>query len=327
LSALSLAVITYYLIGDLNSKIDSYEAMHSQVQAVEGLIINLENTNIRIAESVENLSKRQGDLATGLNSLYLDQSRDNLDWALAEVEYLLILATHRLSLADDVATALVAMQAADNRLKNISDPRILAVRRQLIADTNLLKSINTVDISGLALYLADMVNRVQALPLNQLQISNSKPAIPQTLEQQDDKTSSVWKRLVNSIWLELKDLVKTPNEGEVVSMPLLPEQRYFLYQNLRLKLDIARLAVLNRDTDNLQASIIEIKAWLVKYFNTADAGVNNILEALTQMTEIRLDPELPDISSSLESLLIVSKQNWSCRLAVLTSGVLPVLNY
>ncbi len=301
ITALSLSGMTYYLIGNLNSRINIYEAMPDQVQAVESLIINLKNTNKRIEESLENLSERQDDLVTGLNSLYLDQRHDNLDWVLAEVEYLLIIASHRLSLADDVATALAAMQAADNRLKNITDPRILAVRSQLTADMNSLKSINTVDISGLALYLADIVNRVQDLPLNQRQNSDSKPAVPKT-EEQGDKKSPLWRRLVNSIWHELKELVIISKAGEAASISLLPEQRYFLYQNLRLKLDIARLAVLNRDTENLRVSVISIKSWLVKYFSTADAGVSNILESLTQMTEIQLDPVLPDINSSLESL-------------------------
>ena len=93
-----------------------------------------------------------------------------------------------------------------------------------------------------------------------------------------------------------------PNQSIRIKLTLTP------YQNLRLKLDIARLAVLHRDTGNLRASVIDIKAWLLKYFNVADAGVSNILESLTQMAEIQLNPELPDISSSIESLRAVIRE-------------------
>lgn len=307
-TALMFSGFNYYITSQAKLKTKTSPANVSQIKQLNDSISALQENAKRVAEAIEEVSAKQAELSNELSTLRQQSSQGNLDWALAEVEQLLIIASHRLLLESDVNTALAAMQAADRRLKDIAETRLLAVRRQLMTDINSLASIQAVDISGLAMYLADIVNRVQGLPLHATQIV--EPKVSETnVEQQKVADQPAWKRLLGLMWSELKGLVIISKQGEAVEIALLPEQAYYLRQNLSLQLQSARLSVLRRDTDNLRASIVLIRAWMQKYFDGSDAEVNNILESLTQMAEIELHPGLPDISSSLESLRAVIREN------------------
>ena len=79
-----------------------------------------------------------------------------------------------------------------------------------------------------------------------------------------------------------------------------PEQRYFLYQNLRLQLESARLALLNADTDSFQHSLKTAITWLEHYFTGDERDA--MLETLNSLAEQNIDVSIPDISGSLNWL-------------------------
>jgi len=217
-------------------------------------------------------------------------------------------ATHRLLLEADVHTALAAMQAVDERLKGLPDPGLLAVRKQVLADMDALRASGTVDISGLALYLAALVERAERLPLKELAIrpdirpeTGPEPAAATTTAP-EDASRPWWARLLSSIWRELKDVIIISHADDQAHLALLPQQTFFLRQNLRLQLETARYAVLRRDTALLHSSAETITAWLRRYFAVSNNSVGNIIESLSQMRSLDLNPPLPDISSSLETM-------------------------
>jgi uroporphyrin-III C-methyltransferase len=293
---------TVYLQLDKFKTSSNEEASRIKQIAAErsGLELKLTETNQenqQLANQLAELQQQQAELSASLSSVLQQQSMGNDDWALAEIEHLLIIATHRLQLERDISMTLAAMQAADDRLRDNDDPRLLAIRQQLMADMNALKAVEAVDISGLVLFLSDLVGRVTDLPLNQVEVMADVEQDSAVEEQ-----SSNWQKLKTSVWQELKGLVRISRQGEESPVMLLPEQQYFLYQNLRLQLESARYAVLRRDTDNLQVSVDILSTWLGDYFDTSDSAVINILESLSQMATLELNPSLPDISSSLETL-------------------------
>jgi len=291
----------YYLWKELQQTRTDLAEMENNVQAQSGLT----NGNIAAMEDViEQLQKKQHEQSNALASLYRDIQGNNEDWAIAEVEYLLIIAMHRLILAEDVTMALAAMEAADLRLKNLGDPELLPVRQQLVTDMNQLRAVNQVDIAGMAIYLAELVDLAADLPLKLEVISKANVASSTDENQIDDElvTDPFWKRIPRLLWQEIKSLVVIKHTGEVKQALLLPGEEYFLTQNLRLELESARLSVLRADTGNLRASIVLIQSWLSQYFNTNDSAVINVMETLDQMQRIELKPALPDISSSVETL-------------------------
>jgi len=229
----------------------------------------------------------------------LSQSRDPR-WLLVEAEYLIRIASHRLQLADDIKTAVAALEIADQRLQSLNDPRLLPVRRQLSNDIAQLKAVSPVDVSGLALTLTALQKQLEQLPLQGRMALNNPP-------QESDATSPVvneknWTYFLADIWASLKGLVTIRRVDEKSVAIIAPEQRFFLYQNLALKLEAARNALLRNDDELYHQSLLATKDWLEYYFDQGDHGVQTILATLQRLDEVRLNRELPSVSASLKIL-------------------------
>ena len=302
LLAVGVAVVLYLQVvklkqnsGELSG---SLAPMELKLASLESSLAESSRNNQQLASELTALAQQQSLLSTNQEALFKRQPNDNSDWALAEVEHLLIVAIHRIQLEGNVPLALAAMQAADDRLKTNINPRLLAVRKQLRRDMNTLDAVEDVDISGLVLYLSDLVSRVGELPLKQVRVNDQGSSDENT----EIAEHSSLEKLIASAWSEIKGLVVISREGEEAIATLMPEQEYFLYQNLRLQLESARFSVLRRDTDSLRASVEIANSWLSRYFKTGDKPVANLMDSLSRMAELELNPVLPDISSSLESL-------------------------
>jgi len=251
----------------------------------------------QLRDALSALEQRESAAAQEIAGLLAASRQTNLDWALAEIEYLLVIATHRLQLLHDVRTALAAMESAAARLQNLDHPGLADLRAQLAADLDALRAVRDVDITGLALYLTDLAGRVDSLPL--------AGGAGQALRAQDGGGAGAetgWRGLLLSIWRELKSLVVVSRGGAAAGATLLPEEQYFLFQNLRLQIETARLAVARRDTRMLQAALSMLDGLLRRHFDTKSTEVANVLDAFKRMRELDLDPDLPDINSSMETL-------------------------
>ena len=303
-----LAAGGYYLWNELQqTKADITEVI-TNGQAQTGLT---DGSLASMNDAIRQLEGKQIEQSDALASLYRDRQGSNEDWAIAEIEYLLIIAMQRLILEEDVSTALAAMEAADLRLKNMGNPGLLPVRQQLATDMNQLRSVNLADTVGMAIYLADMVDLSADLPLKSGIIVATKDQSSTDASSTDNEpvVDPFWKKVPRILWQEIKSLVVIKRSGEVKQALLLPGEEYFLYQNLRLELESARQSVLRSDSQNLRSSIDLALTWMRRYFDTSDSAVINVVETLDKMRSIELKPDLPDISSSLESLRAYIREN------------------
>lgn len=315
LIATGLAAYTYIQLTALRMDTSVTDQMRQQDARLDQLQERLESLGGMINEmqtGIAGMDQVQTENAEALRRLAGSIAIDNLDLALAEVEQLLIMATHNLTLQHNVTIALAALEAADRRLAGLNIPELQTIRAQLAADMNALRSVNTVDTAGLSLYLADLSGRITRLPLNRVQVLDETTAISTV----DDAARPVWQRLLLSIWQEFKGMFIVTRVGSNAKATLLPDESWFLYQNLRLQIETARLAVIRQDTETLQSALQQLTGWLTDYFDTSDSGVANILETANKMAALDLDPELPDISSSLESLRVFIKSRAAVDMTV-----------
>jgi uncharacterized protein HemX len=281
------------------------------VAALEARTASLGRENQRLERALGSQGARLDALTAelamaraGIAALEAGGAPDNVDFALAEIEYLLIIATQRLALARDARTALAAVEAADRRLAGSHEPALTGLRAQLASDMNALRAVPEVDVAGLSLFLADLVQRAESLPLRdeylQRREAAEQAAVPET--------ARGWRAFWEGIWHEISRHMIVTRMEKGARVTLLPEERYFLVHNLRLQLETARLSVLRGDTGSLHASIAIATDWIRTYYNAADPAVANVLESLRRMQSVRLDPELPDISSSLESARALARE-------------------
>ena len=288
-----------YLYFDISA---GRKANEAKLQSLATGMNTLQQSHASLAENARLLDERLAGVDerfTGmlrdLNSLYRHRNSD-IGWQLAEVKYLLLIASQRLALARDVDTAQAILQSADARLMEIADPALIPVREQLIADVNRLKAARSTDYAGLALMLAGLAERSDQLPLA-LGGTGAQAALP------DDNvpaaTENRWQRLVRNLWQELKSLVIIARTDKNTAALLVPRERYFLYQNLRLQLELSRMALLIRDEDQYRISVRASTRWLDEYFDTDDERVRGALASLENAGSIDFHESVPSIDSTL----------------------------
>lgn len=299
-TAIAISGYAFYLSYQL-------QALHSATAAkqeeLSGTLDDLNADQNRTSTALDKLSEEQEATQGALQRLTERERMDNFDWAMAEVEYLTIVAMQRLNLTHDVDTALTALEAAAQRVKDIKNPGLIPVREQLTSDINALRAVPETDVAGMALYLGDLITRAEQLPLIDSSVSRQRPA-----DDTGEAPVEGWRGVASAVWDELRQLVVIQREDDPPTELLAPDERYFLYQNLRIELASARAAALRRDTRNLRTSIELIQDWLKRYFNTDAEAVANIQESLAQMATVELQPELPDVSGSLESVRAWQRQ-------------------
>ena len=268
-------------------------------ETLTGLRQQHSQQNSRQDDQLQQLQTRQQNLDDALQTLIKSRSHLRNDWLLTEAEYLLKLANHRLLLERDVATAIVALQSADERLREVADPGLLKIRQRIAADINDLRAVDQPDLAGLSFTLSSLAGDIPRLPL-----ATPDPQTRQQLDAaaaQSDKVES-WRELPGALWQDLKSLVVIRQHDEPIQPLLAPEQRYFLTQNLQLQLEQARLALLNGQTRVYRERLQQARQWVETYFDTEQAPVRQTLEQLTQLAEQNIHPELPDISGTHQAL-------------------------
>ena len=290
-----------YLYLDLSEGRKTSEA---RLQALAAAVEALQQGHASLAENTRLLDERLtandqrfSAMLRELNSLYRHRSSD-IGWQLAEVKYLFLIASQRLALARDVDTAQAILQSADARLLDIADPALIPVRERLIADITRLQAARSTDYAGMALILADLADRSDALPLAPGG-TGEQAALPP--DNDPVAADNRWQGLARNLWQELKSLVVISRTDRNTAALLAPQERFFLYRNLRLQLEMSRLALLIRDEDQYRISVKASREWLTEYFDGGDARVRGALAALENAGSIDFHESVPSIDATLDA--------------------------
>ena len=212
------------------------------------------------------------------------------DWRLAEVEYLLRLASQRLQLQQDSKGASLMLNDANRILGEVDDPGMLGVRKQLSSEIQAVSAVNNVDYQGIYL-------RIEALkqPLASVLVPprNFTPDVPASQQKPD-----VWQRLLN--------LVSVRRLDKPLQLALTEGEGLALQHNLRLMLEQAQWALLRREPVMYQSSLKNARDWLAQFAMQHQADA--MLDELGSLQSLSINPELPDISASLALLREVQQR-------------------
>ena len=233
-----------------------------------------------------------------LESLYQDLSRNRDEWAFAEIEQSLLIASQQLQLAGNVKAALIALQNADTRLQRMDRPQLTPLRKAIARDIDRLQALPYVDVVGVSLRLDNVIATIDRLPL----AMEVRPADTAAAEVPKDVEPSAWKRFWGEAWNELKQLVRVQHMDRPEVPLLAPSQAFFLRENLKLRLLGARLALLSRDQASYKSDLQAAHDWIVKYYDTREKSVGSVLATLRNLHESDINIEMPDISGTLDSL-------------------------
>lgn len=254
-----------------------------------------------------------------LEQLYADLARTRDDWALAEVEQILTVASQQLQLAGNVQGAIIALQNADQRLARTERPQFIVLRRAIAKDLERLKALPAIDLAGNALRIDSIVGMVDNLPL----LSDERPAPRPRLDAGTvdrsataggasggwfDRIQDELRYVGAETWQKFGQLVRVREVTEPDALLLAPTQAYFVRENLKLRLLNARLALLARQESTYRADLLHAQEALQKYFDVRSRQTLAAQALLRQVQNANTVVEMPTLSESLTAARNVKGQ-------------------
>ena len=236
-----------------------------------------------------------------LESLYQELSRSRDDWLLAEIEQTLAIAVQQLQLAGNVQAALVALQNADARLARSDRPQFLPLRRVIARDVERLKNAPSLDVAGMTVRIDQVIAAVDSLPLL---VDGRTQSVPPSAagDASVPAAESAWKRAWHGVWEELKGLVRVQRLDAADAALIAPENRFYLRENLKLRLLHARIALLQRDEAAFRGDIRAAQSWLNRWVDARQKPVATAAQTLAQLAATAVNVELPTIADSLNAV-------------------------
>jgi uroporphyrin-3 C-methyltransferase/uroporphyrinogen III methyltransferase/synthase len=258
-----------------------------------------------------------------LEQLYQDLSKNRDDWALAEIEQVLSTASQQLQLAGNVQGALIALQNADSRLARSDKPQFLTIRRAIAKDLDRLRSLPSVDLTGMALRLDSIVSQVDTMPLlsDERPVQPTPPKSPRRAQKAPENAvnsapvakgnaatdwlavvGETWTALTNEMWQDVRQLVQIRNVETPDALLLSPTQAYYVRENLKLRLLNARLALLSHNETAFRSDLTAAQGTIARYFDTRVRQTQAAQAQLRQVQATNLSIEMPNLAESLNAV-------------------------
>lgn len=263
---------------------------------------------------IEQLLETQKTLTEAIRKTSQHLSTSRVSWVLAESEQLMIIANQRLQLAGDMDTAAIALEIADQRLRDLADPDLTPVRKILAKEIQTLKSTERADLAGITLRLSALADLVGSLPLSlefqqltKLQEVNQAEK-PEKQEPPQGKKQNEKKSFFVELWEDIMSVISIRTNVESYKPLLAPEQQYFLRENLRLMILGAQQAALRADHNTYRNNLKSASRWARQYFDTRSQPLSQLITEIDALSKARLATAQPNISASLKALRKVSRK-------------------
>jgi len=274
-------------LGGINADFDE------KIQTVQSRHGSLEEQQKSLQDNVKALNEGLSSLKSELQA---EVEKDKMSaWVLAKVEYLLHIANSRLNLEHDVDAALTALNAAAKQLTELNLPELADIQQMISSEIEALGNVPKLDIPEIAQTLATLGSNIEQLPL-------AKPKEAALVSSSTDSDRKQWEVLADEVWTALKPLVTVRNSQDPAMAPLTPEKHTYLTQNLQLKIESARLALLRADNSTFHENLNISSDWLSRFYDVDSSEAANALATLSELQQATIDTELPDISASLLAL-------------------------
>lgn len=278
--------------GQRDALADLEDAARQRAQRIDSLERELE----KFVQQQESVAPRLSNLENTISSLQGVSAGVRDTWLLAEAEYYMQVANAQLQLAGNPRIAALALNFADERIRQTANPALGEVRRELTQELQALEAMETADLEGMTLALASLAERVESLPLNEnVEVTDAgEPPV--------DPELSGFSRAVASMKRAFSDVVSVRRTDEALTPLLSPDAAYFLRANLALQLQAARLALLKGEQGVFEQSLEQAAAWLREYYDADSRSVTTALQTISDLQDSSIGGTPPDISGSLRLL-------------------------
>ncbi|MGQ0287267.1 uroporphyrinogen-III C-methyltransferase [Pasteurellaceae bacterium 22721_9_1] len=269
---------------------------------IEKLLANMQTSDNKLAEIEKAFAEKEqayNALKNQVNKLASNANAQPSDWLLSEADFLLTNALRKLVLDNDVDTSISLLKVADEVLSQVNLAEAKTVRAAINQDLKQLLSVNSVDQNAIMQRLSQLANNVDELMV--LNVNFGEEA--KTNEKISDDVTDWQTNLEKSATSFLNHFIRiTPRSENATQALLAPNQDIYLRENIRLRLQIAILAVPRKQNELYKQSLETVAAWIRSYFDTNSETAMNFLKSLDELAEQSIYIEVPNQLASLNAL-------------------------
>ena len=222
------------------------------------------------------------------------------DWLFSEADFLLNNALRKLVLDNDVDTAVSLLKLADETLAKVNNSQSAAIRSAINQDLKQLLSVAGVDQNAVMQKLSQLANTVDELPVLDVNFGDGQNATKLS-----DSLSDWAENAEKSATSFLNHFIRiSPKHGADRKELLAPNQDIYLRENIRLRLQLAIMAVPRQQNELYKQSLEAVASWIRSYFDTNAEVTQSFLKSVDELSELSIYVDVP---SQLQSLSMLDK--------------------
>ena len=222
------------------------------------------------------------------------------DWLFSEADFLLNNALRKLVLDNDVDTAVSLLKLADETLVKVNNSQSAAIRSAINQDLKQLLSVAGVDQNAVMQKLSQLANTVDELPVLDVNFGDDQNATKLS-----DSLSDWAENAEKSATSFLNHFIRiSPKHGADRKELLAPNQDIYLRENIRLRLQLAIMAVPRQQNELYKQSLEAVASWIRSYFDTNAEVTQSFLKSVDELSELSIYVDVP---SQLQSLSMLDK--------------------
>lgn len=222
------------------------------------------------------------------------------DWLFSEADFLLNNALRKLVLDNDVDTAVSLLKLADETLAKVNNSQSSAIRSAINQDLKQLLSVAGVDQNAVIQKLSQLANTVDELPVLDVNFGDD-----QNSTKLSDSLSDWAENAEKSATSFLNHFIRiSPKHSADRKELLAPNQDIYLRENIRLRLQLAIMAVPRQQNELYKQSLEAVASWIRSYFDTNAEVTQSFLKSVDELSEVSIYVDVP---SQLQSLSMLDK--------------------
>ncbi|MCQ9120190.1 HemX protein [Rodentibacter pneumotropicus] len=286
-------------ITNVSSSTSSESVQSEQVSALEK---NISATQNKLNQFEQLVLAKEQELGTLRHQLEVVSkqaaAQQPNDWLFSEADFLLNNALRKLVLDNDVDTGISLLKLANETLMKVNSSESMAIRTAINQDLKQLLSVDNVDQNSVMQQLSQLANSVDELPLLNVNFGDT-PDSTKLSDSLDDWQANVEKSAVSF----LNHFIRiTPKQGTDRKELLAPNQDIYLRENIRLRLQLAIMAVSRQQNDLYKQSLDAVATWVRSYFDTNTEVTQTFLKSIDELMELSVYVDVPNQLQSLNLL-------------------------
>ncbi|WP_114908385.1 uroporphyrinogen-III C-methyltransferase [Haemophilus haemolyticus] len=318
LIALGVGGAGYYLgqqqVAEIQQKLTALEsqssvAVSAPVSDNSGQVIQLEQGLKTAQDKVEQLEQlvagKTGEIvalqAQVKQVSQLAGAQQPSDWLFSEADFLLNNALRKLVLDNDVDTAISLLKLADETLVKVNNSQANAIRTAINQDLKQLLSLSSVDQNAVMQKLSQLANTVDELQALNVNFDET----PEKSGKLSDDIADWQQNVEKSATSFLNHFIRiSPKQSADKKELLAPNQDIYLRENIRLRLQLAIMAVPRQQDELYKQSLDAVASWVRSYFDTSAEVTQNFLKSVDELADSSIYVDVP---GQLQSLTLLDK--------------------